>query len=351
MRRWLGLFLFLAAVVPSAAGAQPLDAALDRLGSDLRRDVLVPAHEAFAEATQALADEAVAYCAMPDAARLDTLRQAFHTAADRWMAIQWIGFGPEAFEMRRTRLQFWPDTRNVVGRQLADALASERADLLDPAALAEASVALQGLPALERLLFEETRIEEGTYACALTVAIARNIAGMADDLHRSWQTPEAAAVPVAEGRALVAEIYRSVFEHLTAVVDRKLHAVAGKSPADARPRLAESWRSQRSLRNIRHNLQGIAAVVGDSGTGLAAVLRDAAGGPDTAERLREQIDRAMALSGRLQGQPMAAVVVEGPQRDDLDALIVTLAELRHLWENAVGEALGLRVGFNSMDGD
>jgi len=334
------------------ARAQPSQAALDDLGAALRSERLAPAHAAFADAAEGLSGAVGAYCAGPDAARLEAARAAFLDAADRWMAIQWVGFGPDVFLMRSTRIQFWPDPRNTIGRQLSEALSEEREDLLEPAALADASVALQGLPALERMLFADTRIDDSAYACALARAIAANTADMAGTLARAWQDPAAAQAPTPEGAALIGEVYRGVFEHLTAVVERKLRPVLGETPADARPRLAESWRSERSLSNIARNLDGVAGVVGGpDGPGFAAVLRGPAGAPEVADRLAALLDAARETAGGLSGVPMAAAVAEGPRREDLMVLASTLEDLRRHWEGPVGDALGLRVGFNSMDGD
>jgi hypothetical protein len=358
-RRLLALALPLAllAVAPPPAaaqeGASEVDAALDRLGANLRVEVLAPAHVAFAEASDLLATAVEVYCAAPDDEALADARAAFHAAADRWMEVQWVNFGPQTFLMRKTRIQFWPDTRNVVGRQLSAALADERGGLLDPATLAEASVALQGFPALERLLFADTRIAEGPYACSLAGAISRNMATMAQQLAVAWNDPAEAGLPLPEGAELAAEAYGAVAEQLTATVDRKLVPVAGESPADVRPRLAESWRSGRSLANIRHNIAGLSAVIGGSADDLrfAGVLRGAAAAPALADALTETLGRARDLAEALAGTPMMEAAAEGPARQDLEALTAALSELNRLWQGPVGDALGLRVGFNSLDGD
>jgi hypothetical protein len=328
-------------------------AALDALAERLRVEVIAPAHVALAEATDRLATAVEVYCAAPDAAALDDARTAFHAAADRWMEVQWVGFGPQTFLLRKTRMQFWPDTRNVTGRQLRQALDDQRGDLLDPATLAQASVALQGFPAVERLLFGDVRITDGTYACALTGAITRNMASIAQELGTAWSDPAQAGLPLPEGRDFVAEVYGSVAEQVTAMADRKLAAAVGETAADARPRLGEMWRSGRSLDNIDHNLIGIAAVArgGPEAERFIAVLQGPAGAPEVADDLAAALDRAQALADGLAGTPMAAAAEAGATRDDLVALTEAVRDLQTVWEGPVGTALDLRVGFNSMDGD
>ena len=168
--------------------------------------------------------------------------------------------------MRRTRIQFWPrHPQNVVGRQPVD---RPGGTALRPPGAVGAGGRVGGaarVPALERLLFEETRIAESDYACALAGAIVRNMAAMAQQLATAWTDPAQAGLPLPDGGGLVTEAYGSIAEQLTAMRDRKLAPVIGTGPADARPRLAESWRSGRSLANVARNLDGLAAVVGDGG--------------------------------------------------------------------------------------
>lgn len=137
----------------AAAQTAPEGARYAELNDAIITHQIAPAHEAFAIAARDLAAALDGYC-VTETSGLDTVFDAYHDTYDGWMAVSWVNFGPQSLFMRPVRVHFWPDSRNTVGRQLAGVLNEPRDDLLDPEVLASASVALQGLPALERLLFE-----------------------------------------------------------------------------------------------------------------------------------------------------------------------------------------------------
>ena len=52
----------------------------------------------------------------------------------------------------------------------------------------DTSVAIQGFPALERVMFDDGMIDgaEGRFRCALSAAITENIAGIAEAILTEW---------------------------------------------------------------------------------------------------------------------------------------------------------------------
>ncbi len=362
LRTALALCLCVALPVPAKAQDGSLPAtAYDRLNLDVVARRLIPDHRAFEAAAGDLASSAERYCAASDPASLDDLRQHYHAAADAWMALQWVGFGPSELDQRSFRIQFWPDNRNNVSRQLGGVLAEPRQDLLDPAVLAGASVALQGFPALERLLFGDAAPGDDAYVCGLTVSISRNLATMSADLAAAWDPqpgdPAASARQALDGMlglepvAMTGEFYQSMFELLEAIARLKLQRPMGGSVEEARPRRGEAWRSGRSMRNIRLNLIAIRAVAENGeATGFADLLRDDAGQARAADSLLSVLDDAIALAESLDG-PYETTLVDADRRDGFEKLLVAVNRTRDVFGGPMGRGLGLRIGFNSMDGD
>ncbi|MEO1222951.1 MAG: imelysin family protein [Pseudomonadota bacterium] len=312
---------------------------------------IAPAHGAFAVASRDLAAALDGYCAA-GTDDLDAVSEAYHDTYDGWMAVSWVNFGPQSLFMRPVRVHFWPDSRNTVGRQLAGVLNEPRDDLLDPQVLASASVALQGLPALERLLFESDGLEANAYTCGLAVAIAANLAAIAEDLSAAWSDPEASAAALPDDQALAVTMFQAVYEQLELILTRKLAGPLGENADRARPRLAENWRSGRALRNIAINLTALRNVIeNDEQTGLADLLRETPSGADAADRLVEELDAAIERARSVQDQPIAQLVQDPELRPDLVALGRHVAEARRIWADEVGPALNLNLGFNSLDGD
>lgn len=343
-----GLGLMTATAVAQTA---PDDATYAALNDAIIEGQIAPAHQAFAVASQNLAGALDGYC-LTATGDLDAVIDAYHDTYDRWMAVSWVNFGPQSLFMRPVRVHFWPDSRNSVGRQLAGVLSEPREDLLDPEVLASASVALQGLPALERLLFEGDGLSPESYTCALGVAIAANLEAIGADLSAAWADPDAPAAALPDDAALAVTMFQAAFEQLELILTRKLAGPLGESADEARPRLAENWRSGRALRNIAVNLATLRELTenGDQ-TGFADLLREAPGGADIADRVIAELDAAIVLAEPLRDRPIAQLVTDPDRRADLVALGNHVAEARRIWSDEVGPALNLNLGFNRLDGD
>ena len=109
--------------------------------SALAEGVLLPAHATWKEADVALAGSAKAFCAGQE--DLPRARQAFLTAQSAWASLQPLAVGPLAEGNRAWQVQFWPDKKNLVARQV-EALVKAKPQLA-AADLEKASVVVQGL--------------------------------------------------------------------------------------------------------------------------------------------------------------------------------------------------------------
>ena len=82
-----------------------------------------------------------------------------------------------AREARYERFAYWPDVHGTGARQLRRFLAEEDRPCFEPGALAKQSAAVQGLPALESLLYSGAKGLVGptapdAYRCKLALAVA-----------------------------------------------------------------------------------------------------------------------------------------------------------------------------------
>ena len=127
-------------------------------------------------------------------------------------------------------------------------LASDEVTDIDAVELAEKSVALQGLPALEYLLFGDALSTHQSLEpdhCRLAVLIAEHIATTSGALEGDWQAAGDLRVALAgpdEGsvsrdRALTI-VLQSAGEALEIAADQKIAPAAGAAPPSARPGLA-----------------------------------------------------------------------------------------------------------------
>jgi uncharacterized protein len=361
------LMLGVLAILFLASPAMAVDrAALNR---SLALDYAAPRYRALAEATSALRDATTGYCARPGPESLPALRSAYDSAMDAWMAAQPLRFGPITRQQRLERLAFWPDKHNSAGKQYAQALQA-----MDPAAVAavaagEGTVALQGLPAFERLLFDEKAAPgdsadpSGRFRCDLLAAIAVNIANIAAEVTREWGDAGQgfAASIIAPGpgnpnfgdeREATAAFLNGFMTLLQVIADQKLLRPLGRDAASAKPRLAESWRSGRSLRNIAVNLRSLDAMYRGGGgqPGFAAVMRNTMEGNAFAAVLDDAFDRALAAAASI-GAPLEQAIADPAPRPKVEELRGAVKDIQRLASTHLAGALGVSIGFNSLDGD
>src|SRR5690606_13091926 len=154
--------------------------------------VVVPRYAAMTRAFDELDAVTVRFCAAPDATGLEDVRTAWRDAIEAWLEASVIQFGPIRDDNRNLRIEFWPDGNNNVPRAVQQMLA--RTDELTAETLARQSVAAQGLPALERLLFdpddvlaEFTTGERAARRCTFATAISGNLRGIAAAVEAGWR--------------------------------------------------------------------------------------------------------------------------------------------------------------------
>lgn len=351
----LGLWVLPASAVDDKALAA-LNAAL------VERDVL-PRMDRFADATGALVPAADAFCAGPNAAGFDALKRAYNGAADAWQGVQHFRFSPMELLLRTQRVAFWPDPRNAVGRQLAEVIAARDATALTPQAFAQGRVTIQGLPAMERLLYDEgaaAKLESGAEAgfrCEMLRAIARKLASIGADVRREWRegpkpyarvmTTYGPDVHYRSASEAALDLFKSLYTAVEIVADHKLGKPLGVSLTEARPALAESVRSGRSLRNVLLDLEAGDALYR---AGIDAYVRNVAKDPALAAQIAQAFEKAVT-DAKTVPLPIEAAVRDSSGRAAVEKTQRDAAVLKTLLAQKLSPALGIPVGFNALDGD
>lgn len=170
-----------------AEAAQPLP----QLTQRVLDSYVLPRYQTLETATQKLASTLETVCS-GDTTQLEPARKDYEAVVRAWAAVGFLRFGPLSVLGRPESFFFWPDPRGVVFRQLASLTAKRDPEVLDPKVLSEKSVAVQGLPALEILMWNDKHPLDGTdedahYRCSLAVAIAQNLANIARDISSEWK--------------------------------------------------------------------------------------------------------------------------------------------------------------------
>ena len=316
--------------------------------------VVIPAYERFAAAAAPLAEHGASFCAAVTEASLTQLQQDYLAAADAWQGVQHLQFGPITYFNWNFRLQFWPDEKGTGARQLEALLAAADPAVLSAEAFAQQSVGVQGLPALEQLLFGDAALaslQSQPYRCQLVQAITHNVNDIAGGVAQRWRDEFRTTVATADERGFFESAQDATIDYLKAVVEsvrriqqQKLEAPLGDSQAAARERRAEAWRSDQSMQHLRTNVAALAALFNDSTPALSSVLvpADLPAIEQAFDKLQQDLAAAPDSMNAALKTPegYAALVLV---RDDLDALF-------ELLEGAVKKT-DLYLGFNSLDGD
>ncbi|MFZ0097314.1 MAG: imelysin family protein, partial [Gemmobacter sp.] len=131
--------------------------------ADVVQDHALPGYHRLTRATATLA--AIDDCTV------DPLRDAWNDAFDAWLDVAHLRLGPVEDDGRVLAIAFWPDTKGIGARQMAQLLKDADPAVLKPDHVAELSVAVRGLFGMERLLYADPPLPDA-YACALTHALA-----------------------------------------------------------------------------------------------------------------------------------------------------------------------------------
>ena len=338
---------FLSIAGTRVAAAQVIDYAA--INTDVLTSQILPAHEAFAAKGEALAGAVGALCAKPDAGALTAAQEAFQAAADAWQAVEHLRFGPEQATSAHARLNFWPDKHGRVAKHLRRLMAGSDTSVLRPTAFAKGSVAVQGFPALERLLFgdgaldELRKVAQPITACAVARAVAANIAAIAKELAGRWRQTELTG---ARAKDATGELFKSLAGGLQAASEIKIGGPLGLENGRLRPKRAENWRSGRALRNVAVNLRALRELYDGLTKGGGHDFR----GSDEDKLIRGLFDRAIAET-EARGPSLIAALEAKNGALLLKTLTYTIDDLRELVVPNTAEALDLVLGFNSFDGD
>lgn len=325
---------------------------------DVVESWLLPRYDALLAAAKAQQAAWDGFCAAPSAAGVAELKARFVAASEAWSAVEFVTFGPIILSLRPDRFNLFPERRNAVGRSVAELIADPTDERLQPQRFFRLSAAAQGLPALERILYDEgaeaalVAGPEAARRCALGRAVALNLATIAGELRSGWgsrsegllaQLVAGKADPVyfPDPKALLSQIVTDLAGAYQRVVDQRLLVVLGKSADEAKPLLSDRRRSGLSKETI------VAIVTSASALGEALSV-----GLDAKDRASFHAT-LQAAQATAQGLPedigAAATTPEG--RKALQAAVTVFKAAQAGVARPLAAGLGVPLGFNALDGD
>jgi predicted lipoprotein len=361
MRRGTALLLVaMTAVVAPAGRTAPAKPSFAQLNARVIDKYVLPRFERLAKASGKLANDVARLCD-GDKNAASSVKTDFADTVLAWGAVEFLRFGPMSQIGRPERFEFWPDPRGVTQRQVNALVAKRDVTAIDPAQLVKKSAAVQGLSAIEVLLYDDKRPlggddEEGRYRCKLALSMAQSTHALAEEILTEWQGDTGwrmRMVEPAHGDARyntaeepAGDFARALITGLQMIQDREVvPMINAMAMPDKPPRLPFS----RSGLSARYIASGIASTQALYETmGLARnVSGDKAWMPrwisEAFQRLArdapaavEEIPRAKDNTQRARDLRMVRFHVEG---------------IRKLVGRELAPAAGLQIGFNELDGD
>jgi predicted lipoprotein len=340
------------------------EAAVPRVMAQAVDGFIIPGYRDLAEATNALSEASAGLCKSPSETTLEAARSAFSSVVERWSAIEIIRLGPALEQNRFERFLFYPDRKSTGLKQVQAILAKKDESATSPETLKGKSVAVQGLGALEFVLYgtgtEVLSGKEGDFRCRYGLAVSQNLRSIAGELLAAWEKPDGIQAAWKEpgpgnplfrdNREAATELLGVLVHSVEMIKDQRLRPFyAGTvhgTPDRGRPKLAIYWRSANTMPAISANLGGLQRLFDTAGMEslLPADSRSIAGSIDFLFKA------LIAATDGIEG-PIEDALADEKQRAKLDFIALNTADLLDRLNREFGGSIGLGAGFSFADGD
>ncbi|RFC64057.1 peptidase M75, Imelysin [Fulvimarina endophytica] len=326
-------------------------------------DAIRPGYQAFDDAVREQAFMLETLCSDPTKENLQSAQENFGGLVSAFSKIEFVRFGPIREDNRLERILFFPDPRGVMAKQVQAILKDQADNALHAETLAEKSVAVQGLPALQYVLFgdgsDDLATESGAYRCSYGKAIAANLSSISTALVEEWGDETGISERLMEP-AEDDPVYRTASDSLGAIVSiftEGLEIVADQrlSPplsaedgadAPAKPNLFLFGASDNALTALQGDFEGLQQLF--EAVDFPAVL------PADKQFLGPSIELEFTQIGSnldAVETPLSEAVADADSLGKLGYVLIATRSLRSQFTDQLAPALGLASGFSSLDGD
>ena len=309
-----------------------------------------------------LHDKIKTLCEAPSQTNLEQAQNQFSQTVLAFSFIEHIHFGAMVDAYRRERFSYWPDRKGRGARAVRKILRLEDQSLLTAGSLAKKSVAVQGLTALELILYsqQDTLLaKKQSFPCRYGQAIGQNLVMIANQVVSGWEpkseivqqllNPKPDNSRYRNRKEVVQEIYQAIVSGFKTLHDVRLKPVLGKGLELPKPKRAAFWRSDLAIDVMQRHLEGLKHLVLVSG--FQNML------PANSVDLQKHV--AMIYKEISQGfhgfqkekLSIADVVSTENQRSIYEKIAARITHLNAGFARNFAVAADLPLGFNATDGD
>ena len=304
-------------------------------------DIVIPAYADAAKQSDLLNELAQKHCQQAPVSgdELQALRAQWLVLAQAWSSAEMINFGPATASMSNLYINYYPDERGLVHSGVADLIAAN--PKLTPEQLAGESAIVQGVPGLEEALFANESLNAGQ--CAYVISASSALSTRLKDIEKNWQQNATELLAIDQTAESDRGLNQWINSLLSLVETMKSNAIdqplglTGK----AKGHLPAATAGQ-SRAIINAKLDAINKAMTDPV--LTAILNS-----NDESTVANNLSTALADTTTLLAQMPEDL--SAANEDDQQALYDHLTTVTRLIKRELIPALGIRVGFNSTDGD
>lgn len=304
-------------------------------------DIVIPAYADAAKQSDLLHDLAKKSCQQAPVSgdALKELRDQWLVLAQAWASAEMVNFGPATASMSNLYINYYPDERGLVHSGVADLIAAN--PKLTAEQLANESAIVQGVPGLEEVLYANDSLDAGQ--CAYVMSASSALSTRLKDIEKNWQqnaTDLLAIDKTAESDQGLNQWFNSLLSLVETMKSNAIDQPLGLT-AKAKGHLPAATAGQ-SRAIITAKLATLNQAMTDPV--LTAIL-----GGNNENAVADNLSTALADTTTLLAQMPEdlATADKATQQELLDHL----TSITRIIKRQLIPTLGLRVGFNSTDGD
>ena len=304
-------------------------------------DIVIPAYADAAKQSDLLHDLAKKSCQQAPVSgdALKELRDQWLVLAQAWASAEMVNFGPATASMSNLYINYYPDERGLVHSGVADLIAAN--SKLTAEQLANESAIVQGVPGLEEVLYANDNLDAGQ--CAYVMSASSALSTRLKDIEKNWQqnaTDLLAIDKTAESDQGLNQWFNSLLSLVETMKSNAIDQPLGLT-AKAKGHLPAATAGQ-SRAIITAKLATLNQAMTDPV--LTAIL-----GGNNENAVADSLSTALADTTTLLAQMPEdlATADKATQQELYDHL----TSITRIIKRQLIPTLGLRVGFNSTDGD
>ena len=304
-------------------------------------DIVIPAYVDAAKQSDLLHELAQKSCQQAPVSgnELQALRAQWLVLAQAWAGAEMINFGPATASMSNLYINYYPDERGLVHGGVADLIAAN--PKLTAEQLANESAIVQGIPGLEEALYANDSLDAGQ--CAYVMSASSALSTRLKDIEKNWQQNANTLLAIdktAESDQGLNQWFNSLLSLVETMKSNAIDQPLGLTGKKKGHLPAATAGQSRAIINAK--LATLNKAMTDPV--LTAIL-----GGNNENAVADNLSTALADATTLLAQmPEDLATADKATQQELYDKLTTITRII---KRQLIPTLGIRVGFNSTDGD